>query len=197
MKVARVLALSIIICGFLTSPGVFAQTPDSSRTAVSRFDALQNYRTGRDLESRNRMEDAETYYREAVRICTEELARNPNNMDSYTVLTWTLQRQKRYNEVISWGERGLRVNAADWRIIETMGEAYFYLNNYEQSMNFMRRYVNALPQGERTSVAYFFTGEIFRYQQKFRHAPPLFIGCQVMPNGGSDSPIRGKMRETV
>ncbi|MDR3144908.1 MAG: tetratricopeptide repeat protein [Treponema sp.] len=145
---------------------VFSQEPPG----VSRRDALQNYRTGRDLEARNRMVDAELYYNEAVRICNDEIARNPANMDSYTVLTWTLQRQRKYAEVISWGERGQRIGGADYRIIETMGEAYFYLANYDQSLLFMQRYVNSLPQGERASVAYFFIGEIYRLRRKYRHA---------------------------
>jgi tetratricopeptide (TPR) repeat protein len=149
---------------------VFPQAPDASRSNPSRNDALQNYRVGRDLEARNRLEEAQAYYNEAVRICSQELAANPSNLDSYTVLTWTLQRQKKYTEVISWGERGLRVNANDYRLIETMGEAYFYLDNFAQSLRFMQRYVNSLPQGERASVAYFFIGEIYRLQRRFLHA---------------------------
>jgi tetratricopeptide (TPR) repeat protein len=146
--------------------GGFAQEPP----AVSRWDALQNYRTGRDLEARNRMGDAAVYYNEAVRICGEEIARNPSNMDSYTVMTWTLQRQGKYAEVINWGERGLRIGGADYRIIETMGEAYFYLANYNESIKCMQQYVSARPEGERASVAYFFLGEIYRLQQRYRHA---------------------------
>jgi tetratricopeptide (TPR) repeat protein len=142
-----------------------AQTPDSSRP-----DALQNYRTGRDLESRGRLSDAENYYNEAVRICTEELSRNSSNMDSYTVLTWALQRLRRYPEVVSWGDRALRINNSDYRIIETMGEAYFYMDNHRDSLRYMQRYVNSLPQGDRASVAYFFIGEIYRLQGRFRHA---------------------------
>ena len=34
----------------------------------------------------------------------------------------------------------------------------------------MQRYANALPMGERVSVAYFFIGEIFRLREKYRHA---------------------------
>jgi tetratricopeptide (TPR) repeat protein len=140
------------------------QAPD-----ISRYDALQNYRAGRDLESRNRQEEAGRYYAEAVRICREEIARNAGNMDSYTVLTWSLQRQRNYSEVITWGERALRI-ASDMRITETMGEAYFYLDNYTESLRCMQRYVNALPQGDRASVAYFFIGEIYRLSGKWRHA---------------------------
>jgi tetratricopeptide (TPR) repeat protein len=160
----------VVISLLCTAYPVLSQSPDTSRSNLSRGDALQNYRVGRDLESRNRIDEAQVYYNEAVRICNQELTANPSNMDSYTVLTWTLQRQRKYTEVISWGERGLRVNANDYRIVETMGEAYFYLDNFAESLRFMQRYANSMPQGERTSVAYFFIGEIYRLQRRFLHA---------------------------
>jgi tetratricopeptide (TPR) repeat protein len=149
---------------------VFSQTGQDSRQNSTRPDALRSYRIGRDLESRDRIDEANQYYNEAVRICQDEIAQNTANTDSYTVLTWTLQRQRKYAEVIRWGERGLVINSTNYRIIETMGEAYFYLNRQEDSLRSMQRYVNSVPQGERTSVAYFFIGEIFRLQKKFRRA---------------------------
>jgi tetratricopeptide (TPR) repeat protein len=152
---------ALLFAGF----SLFAQTQEPLRP-----DALQNYRIGRDLEGRNRMDEANIYYNEAIRICTEELSRNPSNMDSYTVLTWAMLRQRRYGEVVRWGEQGLRHNANDFRIVETMGEAYFYLNDYARSLAFMQRYVNAMPRGERASTAYFFMGEIYRNQRKYLHA---------------------------
>jgi tetratricopeptide (TPR) repeat protein len=156
----------LILC---VVPSVFSQTGSSGQDR-DRPDALRNYNIGRDLEARNRMEEAAGYYNEAVRICLDEIAQNAANMDSYTVLTWTLQRQRKYAEVIIWGGRGLNVNSGDYRIIETMGEAYFYLNNFEDSLRYMQRYVNSVPQGDRSSVAYFFIGEIYRLERKFRHA---------------------------
>ncbi|MDR0497940.1 MAG: tetratricopeptide repeat protein [Treponema sp.] len=138
--------------------------------AQSNQDALSNYRTGRDLESRNRVSEAEYFYNEAVRICNDEISRNMANRDTYTALTWTLQRQRRYRDVIIWGERGLRLYVDEYRIIQIMGEAYFYLDDFDESLRFMQRYTNSVPQGERTSVAYFFIGEIYRYREQFHHA---------------------------
>jgi tetratricopeptide (TPR) repeat protein len=138
--------------------------------AQNRTDALLNYRTGRELEGRDRMAEAETYYSEAVRICNDEISRNAATRDTYAILTWTLQRQKKYADVITWGERGLRLFADEYRVVETMGEAYFYLGDFNESLRFMQRYTNSVPQGDRTSVAYFFIGEIYRYTRKFRHA---------------------------
>ena len=130
-----------------------------------RQDAIAAYNAGRDLEGRGRTQEAETRYREAARICNEEISSGGANADTYAVLIWTLQRQRKYGEVISTGERALRLGN-DFRVVETMGEAYFYLGNYAASLRQMQRYVNALPQGGRASVAYFFIGEIFRLQGK-------------------------------
>jgi cytochrome c-type biogenesis protein CcmH/NrfG len=64
-----------------------------------------------------------------------------------------------------------------------MGEAYFYLDDYGRSLASMQRYVNALPQGERTSVAYFFIGEIYRLTGKHRHADIAYTtAVQLQPN---------------
>jgi tetratricopeptide (TPR) repeat protein len=160
------MSFRLVLIGFIfTGLSLFGQTsPDYSR------DAGWNYRTGRDLEARGRMEEAAPYYSEAVRICMDEITRNQATGDSYAVLTWTLRRQQRYADVITWGEQGLRLFDNDYRIIETMGESYFYLDNYDASLRAMERYVNALPQGERASVAYFFIGEIYRLTRKFRLA---------------------------
>jgi tetratricopeptide (TPR) repeat protein len=160
----------LLVVFLLAAFSAFSQVPDAPRPNLTREDALQNYRVGRDLESRGRMEEARVYYNEAIRICNAELALSPSNMDSYTVMTWALQRLGRYTEVITQGERGLRINANDYRIVETMGEAYFYLTNHTESLRYMQRYVNALPQGERASVAYFFVGEIYRLGKKYRLA---------------------------
>jgi tetratricopeptide (TPR) repeat protein len=154
--------------------GVFAQT------GAARLDALQNYRRGRDLEAMNRLQESETYYSEAVRLCTDEISRNNATRDSYTVLTWTLQRQKKYADVIVWGERGLRLFSDEFRIVETMGEAYFYMDDYAASQRLMQRYINSNPQGERVSVAYFFLGEIFRLEGKFRHADMAYTTAVLL-----------------
>ncbi|MDR2394773.1 MAG: tetratricopeptide repeat protein [Treponema sp.] len=167
---------------FILFQAVFAQTnvpnPDGSRMS-----GLQSYRMGRDMEGRNRMDEAMRYYNQAVQICLDEISRNTVTRDTYVVFTWTLQRQKRYTDVITWGERALQLYPTDYRIIETMGEAYFYLNQYDRSLVFMQRYVNSLPQGDRTSVAYFFIGEIFRLQGKFLHADIAYTtAVQLEPN---------------
>jgi tetratricopeptide (TPR) repeat protein len=116
------------------------------------------------------MDEAMRYYDQAVQLCLDAISRNTATGDTYAVFTWTLQRQQQYDDVITWGERALQLYPNDYRIIETMGEAYFYLLEYERSLRAMQRYVNSQPQGDRTAVAYFFIGEIFRIQGRFHHA---------------------------
>ena len=154
-------------------------------SAAERVSAMQNYRRGRDMESRNRMSEAEALYNEAVRICQDEVSRNAATRETYTVLTWTLQRQNKYADVITWGERGLRLYADEYRIVETLGEAYFYLGDHNRSLSFMQRYTNAVPQGERSSVAYFFIGEIFRLRQMYRHADIAYTTAVSLEPGSA------------
>jgi tetratricopeptide (TPR) repeat protein len=66
-----------------------------------------------------------------------------------------------------------------------MGEAYFYLDNFPQSLRFMQRYVNSLPHGERASVAYFFIGEIYRLQRQFHHADIAYTTALYLDPGSA------------
>ncbi|MDR1971596.1 MAG: tetratricopeptide repeat protein [Treponema sp.] len=161
--IPRVLAILLLALLPLALP-LGAQSPGAPLTAA------QNYRIGRDLEANGRMDEADPYYNEAIRQCRDQAARGAANRDTYTVITWALQRQKKYGEVIEWGERGLRLFADEYRIIETMGEAYFYLDDYDSSLECMQRFTDAVPRGERTSVAYFFIAEIFRLRRQYLRA---------------------------
>jgi len=157
-----------VMCVFLASFPAAAQSPGG--TGAQPVSAMENYRLGRDMESMNRMTEATAYYNEAVRQCMDEISGNSATRATYTVLTWTLQRQRKYSEVVTWGERGLGLFPDEYHIMETMGEAFFYLDDYPRSLSYMQRYTNALPQGDRASVAFFFAGEIYRLTQKYHHA---------------------------
>jgi tetratricopeptide (TPR) repeat protein len=132
--------------------------------------ALQNYNRGREFESANRRDEANTHYNEAIRIGLDEVSRNTATRETYVAVTYTMRRLGRNADVVSWGERGLRVYPDEYRLLEIMGEAYFYLDNYERSLFYMQRYTNAQPEGERVAVAFFFIGEIFRLTERPRHA---------------------------
>ncbi|MEJ5187694.1 MAG: hypothetical protein WHT84_00630, partial [Breznakiellaceae bacterium] len=111
----------------ITAGSLAQETGPATPASQQKPDALRSYRMGRDLEVQGRIDEANQRYEEAVQICKQEIAQNATNMDSYTVLTWALLRQKKYSEVLEWGTQGLRVNPNDYRVIETMGEAHFFL----------------------------------------------------------------------
>ena len=153
----------LVLCLIIPLP-VYAQS------GTIQGSAIEIYNIGRDMEGQGRNQEANAYYNEAIRICNDEISRNTANRDTYTALTWALQRQRNYRDVIVWGERGLRLFSDEYRIMQTMGEAYFYLDDYVNSLRFMQRYVNSQPRGDRVSVAYFFIGEIYRLEGKYRLA---------------------------
>jgi tetratricopeptide (TPR) repeat protein len=149
---------------------------------IQAYSAQQNYQIGRDLERQNHLNDAVPYYNEAIRTCMDEISNNSATADSYVILTWTLSRQQRYSEAVQWGERGLGVST-DYRLVETMGEAYFYLKDYDHSLTFLQRYVNVVPQGGNSSLAYFMIGEIYRLRKHFHHADMAYtIAVSLSPN---------------
>jgi tetratricopeptide (TPR) repeat protein len=148
-----------------------------------RPDALRQYRLGRQSEAANLLSEANTRYNEAVRICQDEISNKIATRDTYIVLTWALQRLKNYREVIIWGERGLILHPDDYRLNEIMGEAYFYLDDYDNSLDSMQRFVNALPQNDRASTAYFFIGEIYRIQEKYLSADIAYTTAVRMEPG--------------
>lgn len=156
------------IFAFVVVLSVFSVVPAFSQ-AQQKPDALRSYRIGRDFEARNRTAEAEKAYNEAIEICKQDLALNSKNMDAYTIYGWALVRLARYQEAVQICTTALNISF-DPRIIETMGEAYFYLDNYRESLRNMERYTDVAPRGERISTAYFFMAEIYRLTRRYNLA---------------------------
>jgi tetratricopeptide (TPR) repeat protein len=86
------------------------------------------------------------------------------------VKSWCLLRLKRYQDVISTGQAALKVST-DWRVIEVLGEAYYYVDDMQASLRYMQRYVDSVPEGaDRVSTAYFFMGEAYARLKQWEHA---------------------------
>lgn len=135
-----------------------------------KLDALELYREGRDLESAQRYADAQKKYQKSAEVCREEIKENSRNIESYVVLGWSLIRLEQYSEAIKISNTALAISPKENRITETLAEAYFYLDNYTESLKLFEQYVNALPNGDRASTAYFFIGDIYRLKGKYEHA---------------------------
>lgn len=128
-----------------------------SSQSVPQKDALQMYR--------NRQYDA------AIAICEQEIKANPANMDAYSVLIWSLLRQKRYLQAEERGLQARKENSYDIRIIEALGEAEYYLGKNDAALSYFQRYVSNARESEGDYVlSYYFMGEIYIKQSKFQHA---------------------------
>lgn len=153
-------------------------------SAQDQQDALKLYRNGRNLEMIGRSDDARKVYTNAIAICQRELEKDPHNIDAYSVYTWCLFRLHRYRETIETCNKALKI-ASDARIIETLGEAYFYTNDYHESMRHMEWYIEKAPAGERVSVAYFYMGDIYRITKRYQKADIAYSTAVHLEPGNS------------
>jgi tetratricopeptide (TPR) repeat protein len=124
--------------------------------AQPRAGALQEYRKGN--------------YEEAVRICKAEIAASPNHLESYVVLCWSLVSLGRYEEGRTYALAGRNISRYDPRIIESLGEVYYFQGRNNEALQYFQEYVNLAPQGARINIVYYYIGEIFVRQGQFRRA---------------------------
>jgi tetratricopeptide (TPR) repeat protein len=121
-----------------------------------RLDALQEYRNGR--------------FDRAVEICKTEIAANPRNLESHVVICWSLLRLGRYEEGRTFALAGWNISRYDPRIVEILGEVYYFQGNNNEALRYFQEYINLAPQGSRIDMVYYYVGEIFIRLGKFRHA---------------------------
>ena len=117
-------------------------------------------------------------FREAILVCEAELQENPNRIESYVVMCWSLVKNKQYNEAEIRALYGLKISQYDLRLIEILGEARYYLGKNQAAMEQFERYVaNAPESGSRVGSAYYFMGEIYIRQAKYQHADMAFTAA--------------------
>ena len=100
-------------------------------------------------------------FKAAIEVCKTEITARPDNMDSYTVLGWSLLRLKDYAQAIKYAEEALAKNKFDWRINEIAGEANYYLGKSKEALKYFEQYAVLAPTGDRIELVYYFMGEIY------------------------------------
>lgn len=153
-----ILVLSLVA---VTLP-LFSQ--DSAAGSVKE-DALVLYRNGQ--------------YERAIEVCLRELDEYApeqvnKKLDAYTVMCWSLLRLKRYDEAIARGKEALSVFPYDQRIIETLGEAYFFKGDNLNALSYFEQYAVLNPTGQWIQNAYYYMGEIYIRLGEFAHADIAF-----------------------
>jgi len=125
-------------------------------SAQTRPDALQEYRNGN--------------YELSVEICKNEIAVNPNNIESHVVICWSLLKLGRYAEAMKYARAGRNISRYDVRIAEILGETCYYQGQNTEALQYFQEYINLAPDGARIDSVYYFLGEIFIRLGRFRHA---------------------------
>lgn len=113
-------------------------------------------------------------YNEAAKVCRNELKSMPKNMDSYTVLTWSLLKLKKYDEALGEAKKALKISRYDARIVEVLGEAYYHLGKNTEALKWFQEYVVLSPTGIRIDLVYYYMGEIFIRLGEYHHADIAF-----------------------
>lgn len=108
-------------------------------------------------------------YGSAVDICLAEIKAGKSTADTYAILLWSLNRQKRYREAITYGNQGLK-KYNDMRLVESLGVAHYYNGNYDRALANFKTYASELPEGSFIDDVYFFMGEIYIRQNEFNNA---------------------------
>ena len=134
-----------LICAFTS---LYAQT--------AKRDALLLHNNGKE--------------REAIQVCEDELKENPRNIESYVVMCWALIGNKQYAEAEQRAQEGLVISPYDYRLIEILGEAKYYLGKNTGAMEQFQKYVAGAESGSRVGTAYYFMGEIYIRQGRYQHA---------------------------
>ncbi|MDR2803201.1 MAG: tetratricopeptide repeat protein [Treponema sp.] len=119
-------------------------------------DALSEYRTGN--------------YNAAVDICRYEIEMDKQNIDSYVVVCWSLIKLGRFDEARSFAVSALEISPYDVRLLEIMGEIDYFQGRNNEALKYFQEYINLAPEGQRIDAAYYYSGEIYIRQGRFRHA---------------------------
>jgi len=119
-------------------------------------DALAEYRAGN--------------FERAIQICRDELYENPNNLESHVVICWSLIRLNRYEEAMRYARAGRAIYRFDSRITEILGELYYFQGFNNEALQYFQEYISIAPEGQRIEMVYYYMGEIFIRQGRFRHA---------------------------
>ncbi len=142
---------------------------DSYRAALSLF------WDGRRLEmSESRQTESQLYFQRSLAMTERLLSADQSNADLQTLKAWNLFRLHRYFDTVVYAQNILNTHQ-DYRIIETMAEALFFLGKNEEALSAFSRYFTLSPeQDDRRSSAYYYVGEIYFRIKKYEHADIAF-----------------------
>ncbi len=125
-------------------------------SAQDKPDALELYRANR--------------FAEAVKVCQQELAVSPNNIDSYVVMGWSYLRLQQYSDAMASAQKAVALNPNDPRVIQIVGEADVFLGKIDDALKNLELYVVLRSGGDRIGRVYWLMGECYIRLKEFQNA---------------------------
>lgn len=107
----------------------------------------------------------------SIDVAKEEIENDSKAIDSYVVLCWALLDSGRYREAEYWAIEARRIAKYDHRIVEVLGEIYYFLGQNDTSLSYFQEYISLVSNaGNRVPKAYYYMGEIYIREARFYHA---------------------------
>jgi tetratricopeptide (TPR) repeat protein len=142
----RVAAAALALAALVTAP-IFSQ---------DKPDAVELYRANRFVE--------------AIKVCQQELAVSPNNIDSYVVMGWSYLRLSQFPEALAAAQKAAALNPNDPRVIQIIGEADVFVGKIDDALKNLQDYVALRPAGDRIGRVYWLMGECYIRLKEFQNA---------------------------
>jgi Flp pilus assembly protein TadD len=142
----RTVAAAVLLAGLVTA-GLSAQ---------DKPDALELYRANK--------------FTDAIKVCKQELAVSPNNIDSYVVMGWSLLRLQQYADALAAAQKSQAISPNDPRVVQIIGEAQVFLGRFGDALANLQSYVALRPGGDRIGRVYWLMGECYIRLKEFQNA---------------------------
>jgi tetratricopeptide (TPR) repeat protein len=139
-------------------------------------------------------------YDEAIAATLKEISANPNNMDAYSILGWSLNMQRRPREAMEYARTALQISPRDHRLVGIMADAFYAQGQSIQALDYFQRYVELgllIPGWDPRYLrdAYASMGELhFRFKE-YHKADIAFATALAYDRGASalDAPRRARL----
>jgi len=124
--------------------------------AQDKPDALELFRANR--------------FADAIKVCQQELAISPNNIDSHVVMGWSYLKLQQFPDALTAAQKALAINPNDPRVIQIIGEADVFLGKIDDALKNLQEYVALRPGGDRIGRVYWLMGECYIRLKEFQNA---------------------------
>jgi tetratricopeptide (TPR) repeat protein len=162
----------------ITKPATATTKPASAATSYQT--ASQLYQRGRQLQMAGKGIEADKVFANSLAIVEKLIPSDASNPDLISLQCWNLFRLDRHKDVVAIAQKALQT-LKDFRIMETMAESLYFLDNSEEALKYFAKYIElAPPAEERMSSAYYYMGECYMRLKRYEHADIAFSTATSM-----------------